>query len=85
MRRGKNPSAGVRGRARIVGGGPRFRRGMGHVLGCFTIVYRHRSTDWPVPYTDSHTGGARGDRKSERVAPVAMKRRETERKRRREE
>lgn len=24
----------------------------------FTIVYRHRSTEWPVPYTDSHTPGA---------------------------
>lgn len=27
-------------------------------FGGFTIVYRHRSTDWPVPYTDSHTSGA---------------------------
>lgn len=26
--------------------------------GDFTIVYRHRSTEWPVPYTDSHTPGA---------------------------
>lgn len=27
-------------------------------FGGFTIVYRHRSTEWPVPYTDSHTRGA---------------------------
>lgn len=27
-------------------------------FGGFTIVYRHRSTEWPVPYTDSHTPGA---------------------------
>lgn len=24
-------------------------------FGGFTIVYRHRSTEWPLPYTDSHT------------------------------
>lgn len=24
-------------------------------FGGFTIVYRHRSTEWTVPYTDSHT------------------------------
>lgn len=27
-------------------------------FGGFTIVYMHRSTDWPVPYTDSHTSRA---------------------------
>lgn len=56
-RRGEQPSAGDRGRARMVGGlaesGVRAT-----CFGDFTIVYRHRSTEWPVPYTDSHTPGA---------------------------
>lgn len=56
-RRGKQPSAGDRGRAGMVGGlaesGVRAT-----CFGDFTIVYRHRSTEWPVPYTDSHTPGA---------------------------
>lgn len=55
--RGKQPSAGDRGRAGMVGGlaesGVRAT-----CFGDFTIVYRHRSTEWPVPYTDSHTPGA---------------------------
>lgn len=49
--------AGDRGRAGMVGGlaesGVRAT-----CSGDFTIVYRHRSTEWPVPYTDSHTPGA---------------------------
>lgn len=55
--RGKQTSAGDRGRAGMVGGlaesGVRAT-----CFGDFTIVYRHRSTEWPVPYTDSHTPGA---------------------------
>lgn len=27
-------------------------------FGAFTIVYRHRSTEWPLPYTDSRIHGA---------------------------
>lgn len=49
--------AGDRGRAGMVGGlaesGVRAT-----CSGDFTIVYRHRSTEWPVPYTNSHTPGA---------------------------
>lgn len=56
-RRGKQSSAGDRGRAGMVGGlaesGVRTT-----CFSDFTIVYRHRSTEWPVPYTDGHTPGA---------------------------
>jgi len=48
-------SAGERRRARMVGGGLTESGVRATCFGGFTIVYRHRSTEWPVPYTDSHT------------------------------
>lgn len=49
-------SAGDRGTAGMVGG--LAESGVRATCFGFTIVYRHRSTEWPVPYTDSHTPGA---------------------------
>lgn len=76
-RRGKQPSAGDRGRAGMVGGlaesGVRAT-----CFGDFTIVYRHRPTEWPVPYTDSHTPGAH--EVIERVKEVAFEQEERGRK-----
>lgn len=56
--RERNEKASDQGRARMIVGVLRIdrKRGVGHVLRClYTIVYRHRSTEWPLPYTDSHT------------------------------
>ncbi|KYM88840.1 hypothetical protein ALC53_02605 [Atta colombica] len=74
--------AGDRGRAKMVGG--LAESGVwATCYGDFTIVYRHRSTEWPVPYTDSHTPGAH--EVIERVKELSSNRKEEgERKKERE-
>lgn len=53
--------------------------------GDFTIVYRHRSTEWPVPYTDSHTSRAHEViGRVKELAPGTGRKREKERKKKRE-
>lgn len=57
-RRGEQLSAGDRGRAGMVGRSAESGVRATCSVTLQTIVYRHRSTEWPVPYTDSHTPGA---------------------------
>ncbi|KOC70502.1 hypothetical protein WH47_00647, partial [Habropoda laboriosa] len=52
-------------------------------FGAFIIVYRHRSTEWPPPYTDSHTLRLH-EIKEEKNAGVAEEEGKEERERERE-
>lgn len=54
--------------------------------GDFTIVYRHRSAEWPVPYTDSHTPGAQHEviERARELAPETERKREKRKGRKRE-
>lgn len=54
--------------------------------GDFTIVYRHRSAEWPVSYTDSHTSGAQHKviERARELAPETGRKREKRKGRKRE-
>lgn len=44
-------------------------------FGGFTIVYRHRSTEWPLPYTDSRTPRPRArDKRGKEPWPIERRR-----------